>query len=249
MTKLKTMFGLCVLTAFAVCAFAAQGASANTAYECAPTTSGAGFSDAHCKTAVGGGAAFKHVEIPVNTSKAITLTNITTGTERSPWKLTSVQAGVALVTEALEVEGTGTLENKISGSEMWSEFGLTLTYRNVTVSAPAGKGCKVTGSGGVEGVVPTKPLSGTTKGLTSQVKLSPASGSAFAEFVVSGCSIAALNHAYTLTGSAVSSSVGTTFNYTCVNVTNQGTLFLFSQKAGFEGSGTLKTDSNGVAFT
>jgi hypothetical protein len=249
MTKLKTMFGLCVLTAFAVCAFAAQGASANTAYECAPTTSGAGFSDAHCKTAVGSGAAFKHVEIPVNTSKAITLTNITTGTERSTAKLKSVQSGATIEFQATEVEGAGTMKNKESGGEMWTELETSFIYRGATVTAPAGKGCRISGSGGVEGVVPTKTLTATTKGLTGQLKFQPMSGTTFAEFTLSGCSVTALNHAYTATGSLTGNTVGTTTNFEHAATTAQGTWFIFGQKTGLEGSLTLRTGGNGVAFT
>jgi hypothetical protein len=249
MTKLKTMFGLCMLAALAVCAFAAQGASANTAFECVSTggAGGVGFSDAHCKTAVGSGAAFKHVAIPVNRSKTITITNITTGSERSVAKLKTVQSGVTIEFQAKEVEGTGSIENKVSGSEMWVEGKGNITFKGVTVTAPAGKGCIAIGSA-VE-VIPTKPLVGTTKGLTGQLRFSPETGTTIAEFTLSGCSITALNHVYVMTGSVIGNTVGTTTNFEHTATTAQGTLFLFSQKTGLEGSLTLKAAGNGLALT
>ena len=246
MTKLKTMFGLSMLATFAVCAFAAQGASAQTAFECAPTSS-AEFKDAHCKEK-GTGAGFHHVVIGPKTPKEITLTNITTGTARSTAKLKSVQSGVTLELQSTEVEGTGTMENKESGAEMWVEGSGKITFKGVTVTAPAGKGCIVKGETGVEKVVPTKALTGTTKGLTNQLKFSPTTPSTFAEFTISGCSVAALNHVYTATGSVIGNTEGATTKFTHAATTEQGTLFLFGQKAGLEGEATIKVSGTGNAL-
>ena len=242
MTKLKTMFGLCALSALAVCAVVAQGASANTAFECSASAPTKTFSDAHCKAS--GGSAFGHIAIPVNTPKAITLTNITTEGKRSTAKLKSVQSGVTLELQATEVEGTGTMENKESGAEMWAEGSGKITFKGVTVTAPAGKGCKVPGE-----IVETVNLSGTTKGLTNQLKFAPASGSTFATFTIEGCSISALNHVYTATGSVIGNTTGTTTKFEHEATTKQGTLFLFGQKAGLEGEATIKVGSNGLALT
>jgi hypothetical protein len=241
------MLGICALAAFAICAFGAQGASAQTAFRCSATTSGAGFSDAHCKTAVGSGAAFKHIEITPNTPTAITLTNITTGTERSVARVKSVQSGITLELSATEVEGTGTLQNKEEGGVMFAHGTGTITFKGVEVTLPAGKGCKVPGK-----TVTTKELTGTTKGLTNQLKFEPgpSAGGIFAEFTIEGCEKAELNHIYTATGSVIGNTAGTTTNFTHAAVTTQGTFKLFGQKAGLEGSITLKNGAGeGIALT
>jgi hypothetical protein len=244
MTKLKTMFGLCVLSAFAICAFAAQGASAQTAFECASGT-GAGFKDAHCKEAVSSGASFVHKEIAKNTPFGITLTNLTTGTARSTAQLKSVQSGVTLELQATEVEGTGTMENKEEGATMWAQGTGTIVFKGVTVTAPAGKSCVVKG-----GTVTTNKLAGTTKGLTNQLQFSPFEGTTFAEFTVENCTVAALNHVYTATGSVIGNTSGTTTNFVHSEVTTQGKLLLAGQKAGLEGSVTIKSSGgNGIALT
>jgi hypothetical protein len=240
MTKLKTMFGLCALAALAVCAFAAQAASANQAYECTKEATSKTFSDAHCKTS--GGTEYGHKILPAGKNK-ITLTNITTGTERSTAKLKSVQSGVTLELQSSEVEGEGELEN---GSGFVSGTGV-ITFKKVIVTAPAGKGCVVKG-----GTVTTNKLAGTTNGLAANLlKFSPASGTAFASFFVEGCSVAALNHEYTATGSVIGTTTGTTTAFTHTGTTEQGTLFLQGQKAGLEGTVTIKSAAtgNGIALT
>jgi len=249
MTKLKTMFGLCVLSAFAICAFAAQGASAETAFECAPAAvKTAKFKDAHCLTPeVGEAAGFKHVELPT-TSTAITLTNVTTGEEKSIAKLKSVQSGVTLELQATGVHGEGTLQNvtEKEGEKtiMYAKGSGVIKYTGVTVTAPAGKGCSVVG-----GAVTTSKLLGTTKGLTKQLKFSPET-EPFATFSVTGCSVTALNHEYKATGSVIGNTSGATTTFTHEGTTGQGTLFLFGQKAGLDGTVTIKDGSgNGIALT
>jgi hypothetical protein len=250
MTKLKTMFGLCVMAALAVCAFAAQGASAQTAFECASAGgTGAGFKDAHCKEATASGAAFKHVALPAG-ANGITLTNLTTGGARSTGKLKSVQSGVTLELQSTEIEGTGTMENNVGG---WAEGSGTILFKNVTVTLPAGKGCEVVG-----GSVTTNKLAGTTQGLTNELKFSPFTGTTFATFEIKGCSVTALNHVYTATGSVKGTTNGATTEFvhgqttpTKTGTTGQETLKLFGQNAGLEGSVTITRTStgNGIALT
>jgi hypothetical protein len=233
MTKLKTMLGLCVLSALAINAFAAQGASAanQTVKTCVPAEGIiVEYKDAHCKEQFinpnTNSKGFRFVTHAVGESKSITLTNVTTGTTRSTGKLKSVQSGVTLELQSTEVEGTGTMENKEEGATMWAQGTGTITFKSVTVTAPAGKGCVVKG-----GEVKTNKLVGTTKGLTNQLKFSPESG-AFAEFTVEGCSVTPLNHKYEATGSVVGNTSGATTTFTHTATTEQGTLFLFGQKAG-----------------
>jgi hypothetical protein len=248
MTKLKTMIGICAVSAIAICAFAAQGASAQLAYLCSPGAITLSFEDAHCLHATGIPAKqkFGHRAIALNTGTAIFTTNLITGTELSTTKIKSVQSGVTLELQSTEVSGEGSIENKEEGATTWTEGTGVITFKNVTVTAPAGKGCKVKG-----GSVTTNKLTNTTKGLTNQVKISPSGGGNFAEFTVEGCSIAALNHAYTVTGSVIANAEGATRRFTHAATTEQGTLFTFGQKAGIDGLFTTKDagTGEGIVFT
>jgi hypothetical protein len=244
MIKGKIALTVGLLSTTAIFAAGVVSASANTAYLCSSTALSKTFSDAHCKTS--GGTAYGHVSIPVNTATLVTTTNVTTGTERSILKLKSIQSGVTLELQATGVEGTGTLKNLSEGSNTWSVYAPVLTLKGVTVTAPAGKGCVVTG-----GTITTKELAVTSKELTNQLKFSPASGTTWAEFLISGCSVAALNHAYNYTGSLIGSTSGSTVTFAHSSSTSQGTFFTSGQKAGLEGSFTLKdeTTGDGIAFT
>jgi hypothetical protein len=246
MKKGRSMFGVLVVLALALSAVAAQGASAaeNTAYTCAP--GGTQFSNATCTTA---GTGFGHVVVPVNTSTAITGTGGLT-------KLATTISGVAVQLQATSVDVTGTMENHVVGTEMVASGEGTITYTGVTVTAPAGKGCKVfekkEGETLInEGMVSTNVLKASTAGLTHNLNFSPASGSTFASFQVSGCSIAALNGLYEVTGSVQSTSiVGTATKFTHANTTAQGTLKVRGQVAGIEGELNLfGANGNPLALT
>jgi hypothetical protein len=250
MTKLKIMFGLCAVSAIAICAFAAQSASAQTAYLCSQGSPTLVFEDAHCKTPtnIKANQKFGHTKITPNSDTPFILTNETTGEARSTAKVKSVQSGVTLELQATEVEGNGKFQNKEEGAVTWTEGTGTITFKNVTVTAPAGKGCKVTG-----GSITTKELKATTKGLTNQNKIEPGATAEgkFAEFTIEGCSIAALNHAYSVTGSVIGNTEGTTVIFTHAGVTAQGAFSIFGQKAGIEVSLTTKdeTTGEGIAHT
>jgi hypothetical protein len=136
---------------------------------------------------------------------------------------------------------------------MWAEGNGTIVFKNVTVTQPAGKGCEV-----VTGEVTTKKLKGTTKGLTKELKFEPFEGTTFATFEVKGCSVAALNHVYSATGSVKGTTNGTTTEFlhgttspTKTGTTGQETFKLFGQNAGLEGSMTTRRalSSRGIAFT
>jgi hypothetical protein len=258
MKNIRAMFGLLTLSAIAIGALMAPGASAQTAHECAAAGgSGAGFKDAHCKEATASGASFKHVLLP-SSFNTITLTNATTAGARSTLKLKSVQSGVTLELQAAEVEGNGTLRNRTEGATTWAEGFIHLILRKVTVTAPAGKGCSVAGvpvtflEKAATGVIHTTELQVENFGALGQVRLEPFNvAEPFAEFDVSGCSVAALNHRYALSGWVRGTPSGATTEFTHEGTTGQGSLFLFGQKAGLEGSLTIKREStgNGIAFT
>lgn len=243
--KRRTIFGLCVLCAFAMSAVAAQGALGSTTFTCGSGLGSKDFSDAHCKTNVGAGkGTFGHEAVPVGTVTKITATNGTTGGEKSTLKLKSTQSGVEVELLGTELSATGTGQNKEEGTEQ-SVHTTIIIIIVIEFAKPAGKGCKVKG-----GELKSNELLGSSKGLTNQVKYTPVTGSVFAEFTVEGCSITALNHVYKLEGSVTGTKEGTTTNFTHAATTEQKTLKLSGQTAGLEGSITTKGENgNGLVFT
>jgi hypothetical protein len=250
---MKKVLPLALLAILAVYAVAAQSASAVTWYECVPNAKPGIFKDAHCKEKTFPTEGWVHVELPTNQWIPVVWTNETTGGSRATFKLKSVQSGVTLELQATEVEGEGEVQNKNEGEKsFWGEGKGKVTYKHTTITAPAGKGCKVKGEGGEVETVTTKELVATTVGVPEgEIKFAPATGTVFAEFTVEGCSISALNHVYTVTGSIIGTGNGTTTVLTHEGTTKQGTLSVFGQKAGIEATTTLKRRStgNGIALT
>jgi hypothetical protein len=244
MIRNRAIVGLCMLCALVFSAFAAQSASAKntTAVTCGKGLGTSDFSDGHCKTNVGAGkGAFGHEVINPKNPTAITVTNETTNGEKEATKLKSVQAGVTLELQSQTLTGTG--EMMVYGT------GIVLTYKEVTVTAPAGKGCKVKNE-----EVKTKKLDASTKSLTNQLNFTEIEKEKekepFAEFTVQGCSIAALNHGYTLKGQVKGTIEGATTKFTHAGTTEQNTLTLSGSKAGIEGVLVIKGPSgSGLAVT
>ncbi len=254
--KRRATIGLCMLCALAFSAFAAQSASAvfsgTTAFTCKekPEPGGAGFSKAHCKEAdkVASGAKYEHVPIANDTTTDLRGSNAgTAGEEAVPTTLRSTNSGVELELKATTVSGTGSMHNHLTGEEHIATGTGVITYSGVTVTKPAGKGCKVFTDKlpgkekGTEGVVDTRELKASTAGQGMGLKFEPAEGTVFASFIIEGCSVSAFNKTYEVTGSVVSSSIdGATVNFTETQTTGQETLKLGGQKAGIEGTLTLE---------
>ncbi len=248
----KAIAGLCMLCALAFSAIAAQSASAvtgTTAFTCkkvTPAGGTAGFKDAHCKEAVSTNAEYEHVAIPESTTTRFLSNNITTGTTRSIIRLHSVQAGIAFEISANIAEGQGWLTNaKDVSGEHYAHGEGTVTFSEVFVTKPAGKGCEVftdNEKGEEEGVatVMTRQLKGTTKGQGHRVKIEPAVGNTLATFWITHCSVVALNGTYEVTGTLTGTPEGATLVFNGADVTAQGTLKVRGQKAGLDGSFTFK---------
>jgi hypothetical protein len=243
---------LCLLAIGAIAVPGASATTGTTAFTCAKkaTEGGAGFSKEHCKPsdAVATGAKFEHKAIPENTTTEVRVTNAKTGTgteTATVAKLRSVRAGVELELQATGVEDIAEMQNKIVGGEpVISGTGVT-TYSGVTVTKPAGKGCTVEG-----GKIVTKLLAGTSAGQGMEGKLTPATGTTFATFTISGCSVSALNGTYEVTGSIKCPGEGATVLCTHTATTAQNTLLLGGQKAGIEVATTFSGRANSTqAFT
>ncbi len=236
MTRVKAVIGVCVLCAIAFSAVAVQSAAGaikgTTGFTCKEKKEpgGAGFADAHCKEAVASGAKFEHVAIAENVVTEGRVTNTKTGGETIAVHLLTTIAGVQLELQATGTEGLATGANKKNAEgEHFIEGTGTTTYTGVTVTKPAGKGCKVP-----EGKLTTNKLKGTSLGQGMEGKLEPAEGTTFMTVPIEGCIIEALNNKYTLSGTIKCPNEGATIVCSHAPTTAQGTLKLNSVKAGVD---------------
>jgi hypothetical protein len=254
MNRPRAAVGLCLLCAVAIAALGVQTAlgatNGTTGFTCKEKKEpgGAGFSGPHCTAAdvVGTGAKYEHVAIPEGTTTEGRVTNTTTEGKTVPAKLRGSVSGVEVELQATGSLGLATGTNKkAGGGEHFIEGVGSTTYTGVTVTKPAGKGCKVKG-----GELATKELRGTSAGQGMEGKLEPASGTEFASVTIEGCSIAGLNNTFPITGSIKCPGDGATVLCTHAAVTAQNTLKFAGQKAGIEVTTTATGRANSSeAFT
>lgn len=231
----RSLIGIAVLCALAFSAFAAANASAaQRAFTCSHTATG--FTDAHCLT--GGGAAFGHVTIPDNTTTTITGTNEKTAsntTASTTWKLRGELVAVLTEVQCTGAHGHGTLINRAVPANHVEGEG-TIEYTGCTVTAPAGKGCLVTG-----GTIITTQLSATTEGRAAgTLHFKPASGTVMAEVPISGCAkeVPPAN-SYLVTGEFTAQVSGATITTTIAQTRLDNELRFGGVKAGIEGALTV----------
>jgi hypothetical protein len=236
--------GLVAISVLALSAIFAASASANTAYVCENIGAGATFSDAHCLDKKGG--PYSHVQVlsPI----IVTATNANTlegTTAASTTKFRGTASGVEFEFQCTTLGGTGTLENKKEGTATWTEVLVVLNYTGCSVTKPAGKGCVVKGN-----KITTNEWRGSSEGLTNQLKFTPASGTEFFPLTLESCSLAGLNKTFPLTGSFIATTSGATVTDEHATITTQNTLKFAGQKAGFDGSLTLKDEGgSGIGAT
>ncbi|HEV7562223.1 MAG TPA: hypothetical protein VGO24_01860 [Solirubrobacterales bacterium] len=240
MTGRRAIISLCALCALAFCAAAAQTAAGatlgTTAFTCKKLGKPQDFTKAHCKGAdlSPGNGEYGHVAIPENTTTEVYATNAATGANTETSVLTtlhSVQAGITFEIQAKSIHGEGWLTNAkdpVTG-EHYVHGEIVLNDTEAEVVKPAGKGCKIKG-----GKIVSEKLKATTKGQGMALKVEPAAGALISKFEVEGCSIAALNGAYELKGSAKCKWDGATCYFNPADTTTEGTLTLRGQKAGVE---------------
>ncbi|HEX5608646.1 MAG TPA: hypothetical protein VFX45_00980 [Solirubrobacterales bacterium] len=255
MSLSKRTLGLLALCAFALSAFAAQASAATngtTAFTCKETGAGGKFTKAHCKAADAGEGKFSHVEIPQGTTTEANWTNEKTGSETTattPAIIKTAATGIGSVFEfqASGVSGTGTLTNKLAGNgEHFVDGTVSLAFTGVTVTAPAGKGCKVKG-----GKIETAPLKITTAGQGMKLNFTPVEGTKFLTFTTEGCSIGSLNTEFGVDGSLNGTLDGATLNTTEAETTTEATLTVGTMVVGIGTSITLsaRTFGGGGAYT
>jgi hypothetical protein len=106
--------------------------------------------------------------------------------------------GVKFTVSCEAVTSSGEAENfEEEGEELFIGKEMVVEYTKCTVTAPAGKGCKV-----AEPIKTTKLKSAVVSEPEEQsrIKLEPESGTNFATITVSGCSISGLNGEKTIEG-------------------------------------------------
>ncbi|HET7445200.1 MAG TPA: hypothetical protein VFJ57_11125 [Solirubrobacterales bacterium] len=239
MSRGKTAFGIAVLLAMVVSAFAVASASAKgtTAYTCVKDPEG-DLLGAHCLTSGGGSEKYKHVAIKQDETTTTTATNANTAEETKAARkaiLKGTLSGVTTQIECSEIHGEGSLENKVSGEEMYLTSGGRLHFTGCVVGIPAGKGCKISGE-----TITTNEMESTSLGLEHSVKVGGMGGGAIAEIKIEGCTVSALNNTFPLTGSLIAIGPGATLTATHSEVTAQGTLKFGGLKAGADIAVTVK---------
>ena len=181
MTGRKSLIGVAVLPVLLFGAFAAANASAEQrAYTCTKAAPDLEFSDAHCSNFPG--ADFGHVFLKEGVDTTTTASNEKTasGTTASTiFKLKGTLAGAPTEVQCTGVHGHGTLANKAE----WVNGFITFEYTGCTVTAPAGKGCKVVG-----GAFLSNELWYTTLFQeANDLRVEPAVGTQLATIPISGC--------------------------------------------------------------
>jgi hypothetical protein len=254
MTGRSAVIGVWMLSALLISALAAQTAVAiptgTTAFTCKSVASGAQFSDAHCKTGVGGGAGYAHTEIAENTTTEIGGNNQTTPGEKFVvMKFAATIAGAPFEIQATGVGVSGKITNMVDSAtnEHTANGAAVFNLGGVTVTKPVDPNCRVKTDKlpgkevGAEGEIDSRLLRTTTASQGDALKFEPNEGTVLASFWVDGCGNALLNKTYDLTGSFKSTSIisGATVNFNHGEVTTQNTLKLGGQKAGIDGTITL----------
>jgi hypothetical protein len=232
-----------------------------TAFTCKKKASegGAGFTDADCRVQSESKAKYEHVAIAENTPTTTFTESVEAGgggKEPTILKITFPGPTVFQFVAA-EVNGAGWQENaKAANGEHYVRGEASYTYSGVEVTQPAGKGCKVSadegGKAGKAGVIATSTLLTTTKERGDSVKLSPAIGSAFASFVISGCEgiYAPYNKTYEVGGSVIVPKEGARLVFKHAEITTQGTLVVTGgSKLGIEGAITVSGGGTESTYT
>ena len=235
--RTKIVLALLAVTALSGIAAGTSSATSTTAFTCAGTSGGGGFSDSHCVNKVTDGASFFHSGFTGST--ALTVTNAGT-----PATFKANIFGVETSFVCTTVTGTGTIEN-FPGSltvEMSAKGTGELTFSGCSFEQIPG--CTISG-----GSFTTKPLSFGTAG-TMTMTVFPTTGTVLAEVAVDGCGSPSLNRTWLIEGTVTFAPHGTTLTSTHAEVTGQNSLTLDGHKAGLTSSFVISGPSGaGFAFT
>jgi hypothetical protein len=221
-----------------------SSSSSQQAYTCAPSAGSEDYAsaDAHCVTNLGEHEGTRgHVAITETTevegTSASTASETTTST---PSKLEGTLSGFETAIECGGLSAAGSLTNE----ETFVKGTGIIHYTSGSVKRPVGMGCKVK-----ESKVDTEELKATTNGLAAnKLKIEPA-GTKFASITIEGCSTAALNKTFPVTGSLIATTSGATTTTTHAGITAEGTLIFGGQVAGLESALTVSRSGGGNPIT
>jgi hypothetical protein len=237
---IASMCMLCTLVTIAQASTdAAPAASGRTSFTCAQVEGAVGtqgFKDEHCQEAVVNTASqpnivkFEHTAITAETATTAAATNAKagSGTEAIPpeGKFAEIIGGMETEFVALEITGSGTLENLVDPTgESYTFAEGTLTFSTITLTKPAGKGCILRAKKeGEIGMVTTQKLRATSTGQGDRVKVASAEATPFATFWVECVTkVPAVEGVWEVTGSLTCPTEGATLACTHADVTTQGT--------------------------
>ncbi|HET7444809.1 MAG TPA: hypothetical protein VFJ57_09145 [Solirubrobacterales bacterium] len=232
-----------IVIALALSAFAVSNAAATgtTGYTCVKDAEGTLFGE-HCLSS-GSGEKYKHVEIKPGEQTTIAAGNEKTASGTTASQSVTIGAtvsGVSLQITCSKAEGGGTFENKQNaGGEMYLHSEGSVDFTGCVVKTPAEKGCKVSGE-----TIKTFQMTTTSEGQGHGVMVKPVEGTTITNIKIEGCSIAALNNTFPLTGSVKAQGNGATLTTTEAQVTTDNTLKFGGNKAGLECAMTVRAHSN-----
>ena len=241
---LRTAAVVALLGVVAGVAAGSASASNTTGVTCRQVSSGATFSDAHCRNAPTGAAGFIHESLTQGTSTPITIASTSATTVKN-----GANVGISCTTAA----GTGTLNTEgPSGPEMYSSGTAEITLSGCSLVSPPGFGCKLGSS-----TLTLNPLIFTTKEQGMGVNFAPKSGTTITEAKISECTGAAsiFNGARALEGHVVLRPHGATLESTHAGTTmSPPTLTFAGTTAGLTSSLTMTSTAgagagSAIAFT
>jgi hypothetical protein len=251
----RSVIGLSLLCALAVCAFAASGASAaggTTLVTCKKGGTTLDFKanaagESHCSSTdkvTPGTGTYSHFKVANGVPTTITGTNAKTKNETKeavPPILTGTVAGVAVEIICTTVSSTGSAQNTEPTSENHHIVitGVVITYSGCTVAKPAEKSCVVKG-----GTITTNSLQGEDKEDTIVFK--PTTGTSFTGITIEKCTTTALNGTFNVTGSVTAVPNGATLTVSIAKVTGSSLEFA-GQPAGLSLVETIRGKKTGGA--
>jgi hypothetical protein len=237
-TKSEAFVGLAMLSALALCAFAAPGAQANPGTTAVTCVKGAtkDFADERCEEGVSTGTGeYGHEAIAVGTK-----TKVHAKSTKASITLSSTLATIKTKVVCTGMTGTGFLKNEepSGGSHTLTGTEISLTYTGCDMKI--GKTEVTCGLKGGEVSVPSVKAMDVEEahGFAKAVKFEPTKGTVFANFTTGPECPSIGNQTFVIEGSAVGAPHGATVEFT--EASTKPTLTLGGNAASFEDTDELR---------
>jgi hypothetical protein len=238
-TRPRTITALALLSALALCAFAApsvaQAGTGTTAFTCVLGGGAEDFADSHCKEDVGDGNGFYgHETIEVGTETKFhaesTVTSIT---------IRGTAATLKLTITCTSATGTGFFKNEepSAGNHTVTGLGIEITYTGCDLMVgKAEVTCSMKGGEFKMPSVKAMDVEGA-HGSEMGIKFEPTKGSALAAFTAGADCPSIANQTFNITGSFLGVPHGSTLDFT--EASTKPTLFLGGNPASMEDTETI----------